>query len=302
MKRRLLLLALALVVAGPAAAAPTNGFERPGGGPRAAALGGHAITLLEDDDVMGANPGRLVFAHRSASAQYDQVEPDIDLWRGRAGVAWPLGHEITEPLQATHAYRGALGVLLDVTSLTLIEGSAYRESQVALGGAIAPASIFGLGASVSYERATSDADQIAAHAWGIDLGTTLDLSDHWTAAIAIKNAFGRAQYDGGQDADRAAETTFGVAARGYRRWQAEADYVTQHNTSAAVSGGVEIRVVPGVFDLRGGVARELLGGGRTVPSAGAGFLIGKIRLDYAFRSDTDGGTDAQHQVALGARF
>jgi hypothetical protein len=293
---------VALLAARPAAAASTNAFERPAGGPRSAALGGHSVVLLDDDYAMGANPGRLVFAERSVSAQYDRVDPDVDLWRGRLGLALPLGQEITEPLQTSRAYRRALGAAFDVTGLTLIEGSGYREATASLGFAVAPTSFLGFGVSGSYERASSDLDAIAAHAWGVDLGGSMDLSDHWAVAFAIRNAFGRATFDGAEDEDRSAEVTIGLATRARRRWQAELDYAFQHNTTSAVSGGVEIHVVPGVFDLRGGMARELLGGTRVVPSAGAGFTIQHLKLDYAFRSDQDGSMDAQHQLALGARF
>jgi hypothetical protein len=293
---------LALFVTGPAAAASTNAFERPGGGPRSAALGGHSVALPDDDYAMGANPARLVFADRSASAQYDRVDPAVDLWRGRVGVVLPLGREITEPMQTSRAHRRALGAALDVTGLTLIEGSGYREAAASLGFAVAATSFLGLGVSGSYERASSDLDAIAADAWGMDLGGSMDLTDHWALAFAIRNAFGRATFDGGVDEDRSAEVTIGLAARARRRWQAELDYAFQHNTTSAVSGGVEIHVVPGVFDLRGGIARELLGATRVVPSAGAGFMIQSLRLDYTFRSDPDGSMDAQHQVALGARF
>ena len=292
---------LAVLGAGPAVAA-TNAFERSGGGPRSGALGGHSVVLVDDDYAVGSNPGRLVFAERSVSAQYDRIDPAVDLWRGRVGVALPLGQEITEPLQTSRAYRRALGAALDVTGLTLIEGSGYREAAASLGFAAAPTAFLGFGIAGSYERASSDLDAIAAHAWGVDLGGSMDLSDHWAMAFAIKNAFGRATFDGGDDEDRSAEVTIGLAARAHKRWQAELDYTFQHNTTSAVSGGVEIHVVPGVFDLRGGVARELLGGTRVVPSAGAGFTIQHIKLDYTFRSDKDGSLDAQHELALGARF
>ena len=292
---------LALLAADPASAA-TNAFERSGGGPRSGALGGHSVVLVDDAYALGSNPGRLVFAERSVSAQYDRIDPAVDLWRGRVGVALPLGQEITEPLQTSRAYRRALGAALDVTGLTLIEGSGYREATASLGLGVAPTSFLGLGISGSYERASSDLDAIAAHALGVDLGGSMDLSDHWAMAFAIRNAFGRATFDGGDDEDRSAEVTIGLAARARKRWQAELDYAFQHNTTSAVSGGVEIHVVPGVFDLRGGMARELLGGTRMVPSAGAGFTIKQIKLDYTFRSDKDGSLDAQHELALGARF
>jgi len=301
--RRLGFAVVALVVVAHAPVqAATVAFERPGGGPRAAALGGHTVVLPDDDAAMGTNPGRLVFAAASASAQFDRVDPEVDLWRGRIGVAWPLGRDVSEPFQTSRAHRTAIGAALDVTGLTLIEGSGYREAALSLGAGIAPISIFGLGATVRFERATSDVSEIEAHAWGVDVGGSLELSDHMAAAISIKNALGRATFEGGNDEDRLAELTLGLAATHHKRWQAEADYVFQRNTTSAVSGGVEVHVVPGVFDLRGGLAREMLGAARFIPSAGAGFVFQRIHLDYAFRSDTDGGFDAQHQLALGARF
>ncbi|MEP7027181.1 MAG: hypothetical protein ABI960_01170 [Candidatus Eisenbacteria bacterium] len=305
--RLVLAAALAGTVAGlptprSAAAAPTAAFERPGGGPRAAAIGGHSIVLPDDDYALGANPARLAFAGRSASAQYDRIDPAVDLWRGRVGLSLPIGGEITEPLQTSRSHRAALGAALDVLNLTLIEGSGYRESAATLGFAAAPSAILAFGVAGHYERATSDADLIAAHAWGVDVGMTIDLADHWSAALAVRDALGRVTFDGGDDEDRAAEMTIGLAARAHRFWQAEADYVFQRNTTSALAGGVEIHVLPGVLDLRGGVSREMLGPARIIPSAGAGFTVDHLRLDYAYRSDPDGGMNSQHQVALGVRF
>lgn len=283
--------------------ATTVAFDRPGGGARAAALGGHTVVLPDDDKALGSSPGRLVFASRSASAQYDRLDPDVELWRGRVGVLVPMGRDLTEPLQTSQIHRNALGVALDVTSLTLIEGSGYREAAISLGGGVAPIGILGLGAVVRYERASSDLDAIAASAWGVDVGMALELSDHLAGAIAIKNAFGRASFDDGDDEDRAGEVTLGLGANHYRWWSAEVDYVYRDNATSALAGGVEIHAVPGTLDLRGGVSSEEgPAGSRVVPSAGAGFAFANWHLDYAFRSDKDGSLDAQHQVALTARF
>jgi hypothetical protein len=144
---------------------------------------------------------------------------------------------------------------------------------------------------------------IAAHAWGLDAGLSIELADHLAAALALRNALGRATFDGGDDEDRAAELTIGVAATHRRWWQAEADFVFQRNTTSALSGGVEVHVVPGTLDLRAGVAREMDSvAGRMVLSAGAGFEVSRLHVDYAFRNDPDGGLEAQHQLALTARF
>jgi hypothetical protein len=303
--RRLLLAVvatLALLRSGDAFAAPTSAFERPGGGPRAAALGGHTVVLPDDDFALGTNPGRLVFAQRSASAQFDRIDPVIELWRGRLGFVQPLGTKPNDPYVLAVPYPFAVGAALDLTSLTLIEGSGYREAAVSLGGAVAPITILGVGATVRVEQASSDVVGLSGNAFGVDVGASIALWDHVGAGVALKNAFGRASFEGGDDEDRAAELTVGLAATHYSRWQAEVDYVFARNTTSALSGGVEVHVVPGMFDLRAGVAREMAGAGRWIPSAGAGFILSMFRIDYAFRSDTDGGLDAQHQLALGARF
>lgn len=302
MKR--LVLALVLLLAPALARAQTTvAFDRPGGGARATALGGHTVVLPDDDHAIGSSPGRLVFAARSASAQYDHLDPDVELWRGRVGVVLPLGRDLTEPLQTSHVSRNAVGLALDVTSLTLIEGSGYREASVSLGGGLAPFGILGLGVVARYERASSDVTEISASAWGVDVGASIELADHLAAAFAIRNAFGRASFDGGDDEDRAAELTLGLAAGHYKWWQAEVDWVFQNDVTSALSGGVEVHVVPGVVDLRAGIAREQdQFSSRIIASTGAGFALSRVHLDYAFRADPDGSLDAQHQLALTTRF
>ena len=302
MKRLACALALLLAPAIALAETPTA-FDRPGGGARAAALGGHNVVLPDDDHALGSSPGRLVFAARSASAQYDHVDPDVELWRGRVGVVLPLGRDLTEPLQTSKVSRNAVGFALDVTSLTLIEGSGYREAAVSLGGGLAPFGILGLGIVGRYERASSDVSDISADAWGVDVGASIELADHLAAAFAIRNAMGRASFEGGDDEDRAGELTLGIAAGHYKWWQAEIDWVFQHDATSAIAAGVEVHVVPGTVDLRVGIAQEKDAfSSRTVPSAGAGFAHSALHLDYAFRADPDGTLDAQHQLSLTTRF
>jgi hypothetical protein len=297
-----LALGLALAVGVSAADATTNAFIGFSAGPRAAALGGHLVALVLDDDAVNTNPARLAYVERGMSARYDRLQPDVDLWHGRVGFAMPLGALISEPLQTSRLHHTGAGVSLDVTSLTLIEGSGYGEASFAGGFAYAPASQGAIGVTARYERAQSDVDAIAAHAYGVDIGVSVDLSDHWDAALSIKNAFGRAQFDGADDEDRAAQLTLGVATARRKRWQAELDYVFQYDKNAAFAGGFEYHVVPGVLDLRAGVAREVAGVTRMIPSAGLGVLFSRFRFDYAFRDDPDGGQSAQHRVAVGARF
>ena len=301
--RRLVLALALLALPGMAKAATTSAFDRPGGGPRAAALGGHTVVLPDDDHALGSSPGRLVFAARSASAQYDRIDPAIDLWRGRIGVVLPLGQDLTEPLQTSHVNRTALGLALDLTNLTLIEGSGYREAAATLGAGVAPFGILGFGLAGRYERASSDVDELSASAWGVDVGASIELSDHLAAAFAMRNARGRSSFERGDDEDRAGDLTLGLAAGHHKYWQAELDWVFQHDVTSALSGGVEVHVVPGLLDVRGGIAREQDPiSSRIVPSAGAGFALEHVRLDYAFRADPDGSFDAQHQLALSTRF
>jgi len=296
-------LALAPALAPSAARAATSvAFDRLDGGPRDIALGAHVVALLDDDYALGMSPGRLAYAGGSASAQYDRIDQDVDLWRGRVGGVKPVGREITEPLQPGRLWRAVAGASLDVTQLSLIEGSSYREMTATGGAGMALLDFLAVGGSVHYDRASSDVTDLHATGFGVDLGVAGALADHWDAAMAIKNAFGRVKFEGDRSEDRAAEFTVGIAAAHHRRWQAEADYVLQDNRSAASSVGLELHLVPGTLDLRGGLASERLPFRRTVASAGLGFELRRLKLDYAFRSDPDGLSDAQHQVAIGTRF
>ena len=293
---------LALVLAARVGAAPTAAFEREDGGPRGVALGAHCVALLDDDYALTQSPGRLAYSFGSASAQYNRIDPDVNLWRGRVGAVRPVGREITQPLQPGRLWRAVAGVALDVTQLDLIEGSSYSEATATGGAGAALLDFLAVGATVHYDRATSAVTDIRGHGFGVDVGVAGTLADHWDAAISIRNAFGRVKFDGARSEDRAAELTAGIAASHYRLWQAEADYVLQDNRTAATSLGVEVHLVPGTLDLRGGLTRERIPFVRTIASAGLGVKVDRLRLDYAFRSDPDGFSNDQHQVAIGARF
>ncbi len=294
-------LALALAPAG-AHAATSAAFPDPGGGPRAIALGGYIVALPLDDLALESNPARLVYATGSVSAQVDRLDPDLDLWRGRVGLALGIGPSAAEPMQASQPRRMAIGFALGGQGLTLIEGSDYRETTAALGLAYAPISIGALGVAARYQRSFSDVAGAEATGFGVDVGLSLDLAEHWDVALAVRDAFGRTKFEDSDDEDRAARVTVGLATARRGRWQAEVDYVLQRDATSAVSVGGELHVVPGVLDLRAGVSREMQGVARTTPSFGAGLGFGAFRLDYAFRSDPDGAFETQHRGALGARF
>lgn len=294
--------ALLAFLADPAGAATSAAFPDPGGGPRAIALGGHVVALPLDDGALEANPARLAYATGRASAEVDRLDPDLDLWRGRVGVVFGLGPSAADPLQLSQPRRMAIGLSVGGQGLTLIEGSSYGEATFAAGVAYAPVSMGTLGAAVRYQRAISDVPGTEGSGFGVDVGLSLDLAEHWDAALAVRDAFGRTKYEDSDDEDRAARLTIGLATARRRWWQAEVDYVLQRNTTSAVSAGAEIHAVPGIVDVRGGVSREMEGEARTVPTFGAGVVFGAFRLDYAFRSDTDGAFETQHRAALGARF
>jgi hypothetical protein len=288
--------------ADPAAAATTVAFPTADGGPRAIALGGHIVALPIDDLALESNPARLAYATGSATAQYDRISPDLDLQRGRIGAAFALGPGAAEPLQLSKPVRMALGVSLASQGLTLIEGSSYREATLSAGLSYTGISAGAAGVAVRYQRAFSDVDGTAATGFGVDVGLSLDLADHWDIALSVTDAFGRTTYEDSDDEDRAARTTLGIAAVRRKWWQAELDYVLQYDAMSALAGGFEVHVVPGTLDLRLGVSQELRDPSRTVASAGAGLAFSAFRLDYAYSADDDGAFDVQHRIALGARF
>lgn len=289
--------------AGPVHAAATSvAFPDAGGGPRSIAMGGHLVALPIDDHAIESNPGRLVYSTGSASAQVDRLDPDLDLWRGRVGVALGHGPSAAEPLQLTKPRRMAFGVAIQGQGLTLIEGSAYREATLAGSIGWAAANFLATGATVRYQRATSDVEGAGASGFGVDLGLSMDLSDHFDLGLAVTDAFGRTTYEASDDEDRAARVTLGVATVRRRWFQAELDYVYQNNATSALAGGFEVHAVKDILDVRLGVSQELREPARTVPSAGLGFGFREFRFDYAYRNDPDGAFEHQHRVALGARF
>src|SRR5258708_23408357 len=137
---------------------------------------------------------RLASTGGSASAQYDGSDPEVDVWRGGVGGVKAVGREITEPLQPGRLWRAVAGVSLDVTHLSLIEGSSYREMTATGGAGAALLDFLAVGAAVHYDRASSDVTDLHATGFGVDLGLAGALADHWDAAIAIKNAFGRVTF------------------------------------------------------------------------------------------------------------
>jgi hypothetical protein len=302
-KRTLAAAIVALAVPGLVHAGPTsNAFPDAGGGPRSIALGGHLVALPVDDHALDTNPARLAYAAGTASAQVDRLDPDLDLWRGRIGAAFSLGPSAAEPLQGSRPRKLVLGTAISGQGLTLVEGSSYREATFSAGLGFAPANVGAFGVTARYQRATSDVPGAEASGFGVDVGVSFDLTDHFDIGLTVKDAFGRTTFEESDDEDRAARMTIGLAGVRHRWWQAELDYVFQNNVTSAVAGGVEIHAVKDMLDLRFGVSQEMREPTRTVPSAGLGFAYQAFRFDYAFRSDPDGAFETQHRAAIGARF
>ena len=296
------LAACAALWASGADAATSVAFPDAGGGPRSIAMGGHLVALPIDDHALDTNPARLVYASGSVSAQVDRLDPVLDVWRGRVGAVLGLGPEAHEPLQLTRPRRMAVGGAIAGQGLRLIEGSNYSEATFSAGLGWAPANLGAAGLTARYQHATSDVLGASASGFGVDVGFSFDLSDHFDIGLSVKDAFGRTTFEDSDDEDRAAVLTLGVAATRYRLWQAELDYVFQDNSTSALAGGFEFHVVPGTFDLRVGISQEMREPSRTVPSAGVGLAFQAFHFDYAFRSDPDGAFENQHRAALGARF
>jgi hypothetical protein len=284
-----------------ARAATTNAFPPPSGGPRAVAMGGHLVALVRDDHALDTNPGRLVYAGRVASAQVDRLDPDLDLWRGRVGVAFGAGDELADAFRPLRPRAAAFGAALDAMTLNLIEGSSYRELTASGGAALSVTNFASVGVTARYQRAETEVVGAGADGFGVDVGFALNLSDRWDAGLAVRDAFGRAQFESSDDEDHAARATIGVATN-WSRWQAELDYVLQYDHTAAVSAGAEVHAVPGKLDVRAGLSREAVEPARTVFAAGAGFTFKQFQLDYAFQNDADGAFEQQHRFALSARF
>ncbi len=290
-------------VGGPAAQAqPSVAFRTGTGVPRTAAMGGNLVCLLIDESATDSNPARLVYGTRTASVRYDRIDPEVELWSGRVGAAFALGPDAGEPLQLSRPRRSAAGLALDLTGLTLIEGSGYNEASLTAGYGYTVVNFMALGVAARYDRVFSNLDAIGATGYGVDIGLSAVLSDHLDDALSIRNAFGRITFDGGDDEDLPAELTVGVAMARRRWYEAEIDYVFQEDRTAAWSLGVEAHVLPGTLDVRAGVTRETLGVDRTLPSAGLGVTWNRLRMDYAFVSDADAGRDAEHRLGLAARF
>ncbi len=307
MKRRGVVFALGLggalaLVASAAQAATSVAVPPSDGGPRAIALGGHVVTIITDDQALETNPARLAYGANTVTAQYDRIEPELEFFRGRIGAAFALGPSAAEPFQGSKPYRMVVGASLATQELTLIGGSGYREAVATVGFAYVPMPQLAGGINVRYQRADTDVLGASATGFGVDIGLSVDLSDHWDAALAVTDAFGRTTFETSDDEDRLARTTLGIAYVRRKWWQAEIDYVFEQSKTSALSGGAEIHVVPGTFDVRLGASQELRDPARTVLSAGAGVTFSAFHLDYAYRSDPDGAFDVQQRVALGARF
>lgn len=294
-------------VAGPSAAGTSTGFaflNLPAGA-RAMALGGTGASTASGPLAVFWNPaglapdslttggGRVVADHNESILSFRQDLVGGQVVRGRQGIGLALNTHYTNSIDE----RDALGNLVGTFGVT--------DMAAALGFAGRVGTSVRLGGSVNWVR--EDIAGSAVSALGLSAGGMLDVArvPGLTLGAAVRNLGKSPAYktDSGADGDPVEQPLTLTAGASYGRRMgrahllAAADAVKLRGDSAGGRLGLEFAPTP-TFALRGG---WMLGQGAADLTAGAGVVVGRFRIDYAFvpyRQDLG----PSHSASLEAAF
>jgi hypothetical protein len=268
-------------------------------------MGGAAIALTEDSNATLLNPARLAFLHGfSASASYTRLAEDISVDRLEGSAAFPIGSDISAPLQGeSRTHRAAVGIAFEALGLDLSQGSRYTETQLTVAGAWAPSNFASLGLGGRVMLAGSDnVEGLSASGYGIDAGLSMALDPHIEGAIMVRNLFGGVKYEESESSEDALRTlTLGLALHRTGWIFGEADLVLESEGTYRVQLGGEVAIL-NLISARGGLKQWLAPDNRSIFTAGAGVRIPLIRVDYGVEFDDKEALGMAHRLTVGTHF
>jgi len=290
-------------------AGTTTGFaflDLPAGA-RIAALGGAGASLAEGPEALFWNPagiapatavtgsrGRIAFDHHESIQSFRQEIVGGVLQKAGDGIGLALNAHYTESIEE----RDALGNLtgsFGADDLAVVFGYAATLSPgLRLGGGL--------------QWAHEDLAGIGASALGLSAGALYAVPSlaGLTLGASVRNLGGSPSFETADGAEGSkvpqpmtvsAGASYGHAKPGGLSWRAAADALKLKGDSMEGRLGLEVAPIPSLA-LRAG---WMLGQDAADLTAGAGIVVGRFDIDYAYVPYHDD-LGSSHRIALGARL
>ena len=212
-------------------------------------------------------------------------------------IALPFGTE-TDYLSGEARYKYGLGLSVQHEGFELAQGSGWSSQTVSLGLGYSPAPYLSAGIVTKTLFSTTDLADVGVRAYGIDVGTRLELTPRIDLGLVIRNILGAAKWDNGEDETVPAIFNLGGTVRIPYGMSAELAMAFAGTGGSKIGLGIDAPILETGFHVRGGYLHMPGDYSRSIMAAGFGFHYLRYRLAYAVRVDDENAFGVTHHISL----
>jgi hypothetical protein len=213
-------------------------------------------------------------------------------------VALPFGTEAGYPGIETPRHKYGLGFSFDHKGFDLAQGSRWSYQTVSLGFGYMFSQFASAGILSKTLFSSSDLDDAGVKAYGIDIGTRLELSPRVDLGLVIRNLLGGATWDSGESEAVPVVVNLGSSVVIPYGMSAEAALAVTSNGGSKLGLGLDAPIMETGFHLRGGFLHRPGDYSRTLLTAGFGFRHQRYQLAYAVRVGDENAFGLTHHFSL----
>ena len=271
-----------------------------GHGARLHGMGTTGVALLRDDAAAYWNPANLAWLQQAngITLMHADILDQIDDGYETVSFGRAAGGRLGAPEQALRPTRWGYGLFVSHLGFTFASGSGWSENVFQFSAALSLSNYASVGASLKGLQAHNDFEAGDAQGLGCDLALTVLVLDDLTLAVVGRDLYTRVQWDTGRWETLQAEVTAGLEFRPGRRWILETDAALRQGALHIVAGGAEWQAYRELLWLRAGLTYVAPGESRVYPSAGVGFRLSRLVLDYGAAFDEEDALGIGQRVSL----
>jgi hypothetical protein len=266
---------------------------------RGISLGQTGLTECGSAQAFGVNPSCLPAATGAQTAiAYGSLIEGISSSAFSLSFAFPFGPRLDYLGHEILGRRYGFGVSIDHKGFELSQGSGWSMETISVGFGYRIAPYVSVGILSKMLFSTSDLDSAGVRAYGIDVGTQLELSPGVKVGLALRNLGAAAAWDDAADERPPVILSLGGTFIFPKRIRADIAFTASSANAAKTGIGVEVPLRATGFDLRGGYIHHSGDYDRDVPTAGFGFRHLGYAFDYAACFDDDKAFGITHHFSL----
>jgi hypothetical protein len=267
-------------------------------------MGGACISLAAGDAAAYWNPARLPYLPvRSVTVAHGDLIEDLPSGLTTISSAIPWGRTPQAEIPYDRGDRWAIGIFLSRLGLDDVADSA-AWTETSLAGALAHTVVgyVSAGFSIRYLNVSSDIEEGSAHGAAADLALSADTTDRTRAALVVRNAVSRLNWESGRKESLPTSADFAFSYSSERWASAELAFHFDENGLATTAIGLETSATRAGLVFWGGLKRHRTTSPRNVPSFGVGVPAGNITISYGASFDEDNAFGTSQRFSVSTRF